>query len=265
MGFLNDTGDFAKRQVLGAGFTVDLLQRTFVQSVFVPRKLRALTDQMFIMGVKTIPVVSVVAVFAGMILSLQTGIELQKLSQQGMIGNIVAISMCREMGPFITGLILAATIGSAVAAEIGTMAVSEEIEALEVMSVDPVRYLVMPRVIALAIMCPLLTILANCIGILGGGLVAQNSLGVTWQYFWNSVVSAMTKSASYLPKDIYVGLFKSLVFGVSIATVGCSSGLRAGGGALGVGRAVQQAVVNSVLLIIILGYLITWFFYIFLG
>ncbi|MFQ5503923.1 MAG: MlaE family ABC transporter permease [Planctomycetota bacterium] len=246
----------------GAGYTLDLLCKTCVQSVSISRKLRPLVDQMYVTGVKTIPVTTLVAVFAGMILSLQTGIELRKFSQHTMIGNIVAISMCREMGPFITGLILAATVGSTMAAELGTMKVSEEIAALEVMSIDPIRFLVLPRVVALSLMCPVLTLFSDFIGIIGGAFVADTQLGVSFPLYWNNVRDSLSSSTSYLPKDVYTGLFKAWVFGITISVVGCSSGLRAAGGALGVGRAVQLAVVYSMLLIIILGYIITWFFYV---
>lgn len=265
MGFLNDTGHFVQTSVQGAGFTLDLFLKSIVQTVALPRKIRATVDQMFVTGVKTIPVVSIVAVFAGMILSMQTGLELQRLGQQDMIGTIVAISMTREMAPFITGLILAATVGSAMAAELGTMAVSEEIMALEVMSIDPVRYLVMPRVVALSIMCPILAAFACIVGIVGGAIVAQAHLGVSMSFFYSSVYDTLYSPTVAFPKDLWVGLIKGVVFGATIATIGCSTGIRASGGALGVGRAVQQAVKNSVVLIIIMGYIITWFFFIYLG
>ncbi|MEZ5990079.1 MAG: ABC transporter permease [Planctomycetota bacterium] len=261
MGVLNETGSYLRSTVEGAGFSLDLLVRTFVQSVHLPRKLRSLVDNMFAAGVKTIPVVVVVSVFAGMILAMQTGIELKRFGQESIIGNLVALSMCREMGPFITGLILAATVGSAIAAELGTMSVSEEILALEVMSIDPVRYLVMPRVVALALMCPLLTAFSDVLGIFGGGFVAQVHLGVTFPFYMDSVRDSLTDPTAALPKDLWSGMFKAWVFGVMIAVVGCSEGIRARGGALGVGRAVQRAVITAFLLIIILGYIITWFFY----
>src|SRR5260221_10111494 len=169
------------------------------------------------------------------------------------------------MGPFITGVILAATVGSAMAAEIGTMKVSDEITALEVMSVDPVNYLVLPRLVALAVMCPLVTALSNLIGIYGGGIVAEHNLGVSQTLFWDSAHEALISSGMLLPKELYVGLFKALVYGTTIATVSCSAGLRAEGGALGVGLAVQAAVRDSVILIIVFGFIITSVFYFLAG
>lgn len=263
MGVLNDTGRYLRTSIEGAGYSVNLLLRSLVQSVFLPRKMRPTLDMMFAAGVKTIPVVVIVAVFAGMILALQTGIELKRIGSEGIIGSLVAISMTREMGPFITALIIAATVGSAIAAEIGTMSVSEEILALEVMSVDPVRFLVMPRVIALSLMVPILIGLADILGIIGGGFVASAQLGVGMPHYFKSVRESLMDPTALLPKDIWTGLFKGWVFGIVIAVVSCASGLRATGGALGVGRAVQMAVIQSFLLIIILGYIITWFFYFF--
>jgi phospholipid/cholesterol/gamma-HCH transport system permease protein len=145
------------------------------------------------------------------------------------------------------------------------MKVSDEVTALEVMSVDPVNYLVLPRVVALAVMCPLLTALSDLVGTCGGSIVAMQNLGVSQTLFWNSVQDALTESEHWLPKEVYVGLFKALVFGTAVATVSCASGLRAQGGALGVGLAVQAAVRSSVLLIIVLGFIVTWFFYFLTG
>mgnify|MGYP002713139555 CR=1 FL=1 len=264
MGVLNDTGRYLRQSIEGAGYSVDLMLRSTVQVVFLHRKIRPTIDMMFSAGVKTIPVVTIVAIFAGMILALQTGIELQRIGSEGLIGNLVAISMTREMGPFITALIIAATVGSAIAAEIGTMSVSEEILALEVMSIDPVRFLVMPRVVALSLMVPILVGLADVLGIVGGAFVASAQLGVSMPNYFDAVRESLMDPTALLPKDIWTGLFKGWVFGAVIAIVSCSSGLRASGGALGVGRAVQLAVIQSFLLIIILGYIITWFFYFFI-
>jgi len=207
--------------------------------------------------------VLLVGLFIGMIVSLQTGIELARIGQQDQIGVLVAVTMAREMGPFITATILAATVGSAMAAELGTMAVSDELAALEVLSVDRVSFLVMPRLVALAIAAPLLTILCDTIGIFGGGFVAQSQLNVTFQLYIDSAIDALRTPALTIPvpKDVYTGLFKAFVFGVLIAAIGCSSGIRTSGGALGVGRATRQAVRDSIIAIIVSNYFMTWFFY----
>lgn len=252
-------------QIDRAGYVCDLLLRTALSLRFLPRRLRFTLDSAFNAGVRSLPVTMIVAAFAGAILAMQTGIELRRFGDSAVLGTITALSMCREMGPFITGVILAATVGSAMAAEIGTMKVSDEISALEVMSIDPVNYLVLPRVIALALMCPTLTALSDLIGIYGGSVIAEHNLGVSSELYWNSAREALTSSGTLLPKEVYVGLLKAFVFGIAIATVSCASGLRASGGALGVGLAVQNAVRNSVILIIVLGFVVTWFFYFLAG
>lgn len=218
---------------------------------------------MYICGVESLPVTLVVAVFTGMILATQTGIELSRYGQEEVIGTVVTISMCREMGPFMTALIMAATVGSSMAAEIGTMKVSEEIDALEVMSVDPVDFLVMPRIVAMTVMCPVVTIFTNIIGILGGGIVSQTRLNVSLTTYLDRAREAFRTEYlfAFFPKDFYTGLFKALVFGIIIATVGCSQGLRASQGAIGVGQATRKSVINSFLLIIIIGYYMTNIFY----
>lgn len=245
----------------GAGYVMQLLLRTVLAMPRLHRRLRFLLDNAFNAGVRALPVTAIVAAFAGAILAMQTGIELRRFGDTAVLGTITALSMCREMGPFITGVILAATVGSSIAAELGTMKVSDEIDALEVMSIDPVDYLVLPRVIALAVMCPTLTVISNVIGIYGGSVIAEQNLGVAPDLYWVSAVEALTSSGTLLPKEVFVGLLKSLVFGVTIASVSCAAGLKARGGALGVGLAVQTAVRNSVILIIVLGFVITWFFY----
>jgi len=143
------------------------------------------------------------------------------------------------------------------------MKVSEEIDAIEVMSIDPVDFLVMPRMMAMAIMTPILTFLVDLVGVLGGGFIGESQLQIPWMLYLRGVTDSLTQSAELtpLPKDLFTGLLKAIVFGITIATVGCASGLRATGGALGVGRVTRGAVVISFMLIIILGYFMTWFFY----
>lgn len=243
------------------GFTVRLLFRTAGSMHYLPRRRRFFLDAAHAAGVKALPVSLVVALFAGMILALQTGIELRRLGQGDLIGSILALSMCREMGPFMTGIILAATVGSAIAAEVGTMKVSDEITALDVMSIDSANYIVLPRVAALTIMCPVVTVVTDLVGIAGGAVVSHFHLGISQSTYWLAVRESLTSNDSVMPKDVYVGLVKAIVFGMTIAVASCAAGLRATGGALGVGRAVQRAVMASIILIIVFGYTITWLFY----
>ena len=195
MGIVRDVGSWGNSIVDGAGYTTNLLLGTLGRVHHVPRRWNFFMDQAYIIGVRALPVTLVVALFAGMILALQTGIELQSLGQGSMIGTITALSMCREMGPFMTALILAATVGSSMAAEIGTMKVSDEVTALDVMSVDTTSYLVVPRVVALTIMCPIMTVISNLIGIFGGSIVGANKLGVSTTYYWFTVREALSVDA----------------------------------------------------------------------
>ncbi len=245
------------------GYQLELLGQAFLRLPSTWKRRAMVADQLFLGAVQVLHVVLLVGLFAGMILALQTGIYLAQLGQQDQIGTLVALSMAREMGPFITGIILAATAGSALAAELGTMSVSDELAALEVMSVDQVDFLVVPRLVALAIACPLLTILCDLIGVAGGGLVANAQLGVELELYFKTAVEALEDPGLLiaLPKDVYAGLLKSFVFGILIAMISCSAGLRARGGALGVGRATRQAVRDSIIAIIIANYFLTWLLY----
>ena len=220
-----------------------------------PRPRREAIIQMYVSGIRSLGVITVVAIFTGMILALQTGIELRRFNQEVNIGAAVMISMLREMGPFMTGLILAACVGSSMAAQLGTMTVSEEIAALEIMSIDPVRFLVMPRLAAMAVMTPVLAFYTCIMGVIGGGFVGITQLGVAWgQYMENA-----TRYADV--KDLYVGLFKAFLFGIIITIVSCHTGLAASHGAVGVGLATRKAVIVSFLLILVVGYFVTRLFY----
>ena len=220
-----------------------------------PARRREVGRQLFICGVKSFGVTSTVALFTGMILSLQAGLILRDYGQAVQVGTLVSQTMCREMGPFMTALILAASVGSAMAAELGTMAVSEEISALHVMSIEPVRFLVMPRLLAFLIMCPVLTVYTNLIGTLGGMVVAYTQLGVAPGAYTRNALEFLEH------KEIFVGLLKAFVFACVVVAVACYQGLSARDGALGVGRATRRTVVHSFLLILVVGYIITRMFY----
>ncbi len=248
---------------LSVGHVVDLLLSTIPRLHHVWKRRAATAGHLYSAGVGVVHVVVFVGFFIGMVVALQTGIELSRIGQQDQIGTIVTVSMAREMGPFITGTILAATVGSALAAELATMAVSDELSALEVLSVDRISFLVVPRLVAVAVMCPVLTIFCNTVGVVGGGFVADGQLNVSLQLYYESAVQSLQEPTQFLslPKDVYCGLFKSLVFGIIIAAISCDAGLRAHGGALGVGNATRQAVRDSIIAIIIANYFMTWFFY----
>jgi len=245
----------------GAGFTLDILVRA---CGFIVRKPRpAMSARLaYEYGLKSFPVVCIVALFSGMIICLQTGLEISRYGEEEVLGLVVAQFFAREFGPFMTCIILVGTVVSAYAAEIGTMKVSEETDALEVMSIDPVGYLAAPRILALAVMTFLLTLCADLIGIVGGALVANQQLGLPFRIFFDRALESLEgREWGGLPRDLYAGLVKALLIGFVIAGVGCAQGLRAVGGALGVGTAVRRAVITSIVLILILSYIITWLVY----
>ena len=237
--------------VHGAGYNLLLLFRTLSYMGSVFSRSREILRQMYVTGVLSLPLTLLVAMFSGMVLALQTGIELLRWGIQVEIGTIVTASMSREMGPIWTGVVLAARVGSGMAAELGTMKVSEEIDALEAMSIDPARYLVMPRLVALVLVAPILTVYSDLIGVLGGAIVGEYQIGVAHSQYFQKGMSALAM------KDIYSGLIKSMVFAVIIAIVGCGQGLRTTGGAEGVGNATRNTVVVSLILIIAFNYFIT--------
>ena len=252
------------------GYTSALLVSGLLKGCVPRHPLRAagrMVEQLHVQLVKSMLVVMVVGAFMGMILALQTGEELRRYGAEGQLASIVAASMAREMGPFITAIILAATVGAAIAAELGTMRVSEEIDALELMNIDPVSFLVSPRLHALAVSAVLLTVLVDVIGVCGGAVVAHAQYGIGYLDFFEGARDALAGPwlLGVLSKDLYSGLAKSLVFGLLIGALSCAAGLRAHGGALGVGRAVRSSVVASVVTTLVIGYVITWFFWVVLG
>lgn len=229
----------------------------------LPRRRRWLAEQVFLSGIKNLHVVLLVGLFIGMILGLQMGIELSRFGQEDSIGAIVAASMAREMGPFVTAVIMAATVGSRLAAELGTMSVSDELSALDVLSVDRISFLVLPRVVALAIICPMLTVVCDAVGILGGGFIANSQLHVGWSLYFDSAFETLQDLGRVVPvpMDVYSGLMKAVFFGVIIAVISCTSGFQARGGALAVGRATSHAVRDSIIAVIVANYFLTWILY----
>ncbi len=221
-------------------------------SVAVRRNGRSdLMRQLYVTGIRTLPVMTVVSMFMGMILALQVGLELRRFNQEIYLGAAVMISLIREMGPFSCGMCLAACVGSAIAAELGTMKVNDEIAALEIMSIPPLRFLAAPRVMALVLMAPLLAFYCCVVGAIGGGVVGATQLGVDFEQYMASAMSIAEI------KDLYVGLLKATVFGLVIGTVSVSEGLGTTMGATGVGKSTQRSVIVSFLLILIFGYMIT--------
>ena len=233
-----------------------LLFAQTVGGIFLrPLRARAIVYEMWKVGVQSWFIVSVSSLFIGMVLAFQSAYQMQKLSAEMYIAGLVALSVVREIGPVITALIVAGRVGSSIAAELGTMKVTEQIDALMTLAADPVRFLVVPRFIALVIALPLLTLWADAVGILGGFLIGTIKLGILPSLYWKMTTLPLAF------KDLSSGLLKAFVFGMIICVVGCFEGFRTEGGAEGVGRSTTVAVVTSFLLIIAADCLCTALFY----
>jgi phospholipid/cholesterol/gamma-HCH transport system permease protein len=216
-----------------------------------PFRVRLFVKHLEFVGVHSVFVVVLTGLFTGMVLALQTYYAFRMFSAESMVGATVALSMTRELGPVITALMVTGRAGSAMAAEIGTMRVTEQVDALAVMAINPIQYLVTPRLIAGVIMLPLLTVVSDFVGVLGGYLVGVNLLGINSGMFMSKIYDLVDFS------DLYNGLTKAAVFGLILTLVGCYKGFYTTGGAEGVGRSTTQAVVLSSVLILMSDYVLT--------
>ncbi len=216
-----------------------------------PFYLRDTIEQFDSIGAGSLTVVLLTGLFTGMVLALQSGFTLDQFGARSMVGRLVSASMVKELGPVLTGLMVAGRVGSGIAAELGSMMVTDQIAALRALGTDPIRKLVVPRILAGIVMVPLLTIIATGIGMLGGWLVTWGILRVASTVYWNSVVDGL-----YI-EDIWMALIKPVFLGFAIVSIGCHVGLRASGGTQGVGRATTNAVVASSVSVIAVDYLVT--------
>lgn len=220
-----------------------------------PVKQSSLFEQMVFMGTNSIVIVFFVCFFTGIVLAMQSAYQLEKMGGTIYVASLVSIAICRELGPVLTALVLAGRIGAAITAEIGSMKVNEQLEALETMGINPIRFLVSPKVLALFLMLPCLTVVGDIAGILGGFLVGITDLKINPHLYMQVVYKFLTL------KDIYTGLSKALVFALIISLVGCYQGLHTKGGAVGVGKATTVSVVTSFIMIIVADCLITGIYY----
>ncbi len=220
-----------------------------------PFPMKLTLEQMEEVGVRSLPVVLITAIFTGAVLALQTFSGFKRFGAEGLVGTVVALSMTRELGPVLASIMVAGRVGSAMAAELGTMRVTEQIDALVTLATDPVRYLVVPRFLAGMIMLPFLVVFADIIGIIGGYFVAVNVLGTSSTIYINRTLQYLEFS------DVTIGLLKASVFGMIIALIGCQMGFFTSGGAEGVGRATTKAVVVASILILISNYFLTAFLF----
>jgi len=233
------------------GIWFRMLWRTLVWALRPPYEINEWLRQMVRLGVDSIPVVFLTAMFTGMVLALQTYIGFSRVHAQDFVGSVVALAMLRELSPVLVALMVTGRVGSSMAAEIGTMRVTEQIDALKTLATDPVHYLFVPRVIAGIVMLPLLTVLGDALGIYGGYLVTVKLMGA-------NPVLYMDNSWKFLQmNDIWSGVIKSAAFGLILTLTGCVRGYYTTGGAEGVGRSTTQAVVSASLIILLSDFFLT--------
>ena len=243
--------DLIKRQIqLVQDYS--LLSGRAVASLFTPPLyVNDLLQQMDIIGIGSLPIVLLTGVFIGAVMVLQTAAQFQRFGETALTGDIVALALVRELGPAITGLLVAGRNASGMASELGSMLVTEQVDAMRAMGTDPNRKLVAPRVLATICVLPLLTAMADFVGLVGGSIIAYTMLHIGRIEFWTRAINALVFS------DIMQGMAKPIVFGFLIASIGCYKGLTVRGGTQGVGRATTQSVVVSSVLILVTDFFLT--------
>jgi len=216
-----------------------------------PIYTRDIIEQLDTIGIGSLTVVLLTGLFTGMVLALQSGLTLDQFGARSVVGRLVSASMVKELGPVLTALMVTGRVGSGIAAELGSMVVTEQIAALRALGTDPIRKLVIPRVVAGTIMVPILTIISDGVGMIGGLVISVTQLHVAGSIYWSNVSEGL-----YL-NDLWMGLIKPIVLGFALVTIGCHVGLRAKGGTQGVGRATTNAVVSASVVVLAVDFLLT--------
>jgi phospholipid/cholesterol/gamma-HCH transport system permease protein len=216
-----------------------------------PFYFRDVIEQIDVIGLGSLTVVLLTGFFTGAVLALQSGMTLDQFGARPFVGRLISASMIKELGPVLTALMLSGRVGSGIAAELGSMMVTEQISALRALGTDPIRKLVVPRVLAGFIMCPILTVISDTVGMLGGWIVALTQLRVASGIYWSSVVQGL------FIQDVWMGIIKPFFLGFVIVTIGCHVGLRTSGGTQGVGRATTNAVVAASVAVLIVDFFLT--------
>ena len=242
---------WAKSALLEVQEYVLMVGKVARASVTRPFYFRDIVEQFETIGVGSLTVVLLTGMFTGMVLALQSGFTLDQFGARSMVGRLVSASMVKELGPVLTGLMVAGRVGSGIAAERGSMMVTEQIAALRALGSDPMRKLVLPRILAGLIMVPLLTVVSGGIGMVGGWIVTVTQLKVASSVYWNSVVNGL-----YI-QDVWMGLIKPFFIGFTITSIGCHVGMRTHGGTQGVGRATTNAVVAASVAVIAVDFFVT--------
>jgi phospholipid/cholesterol/gamma-HCH transport system permease protein len=234
-----------------AGKLLMLTGQALIWMTRPPYRVMQLLLAMDFIGVQSTFIVALTGMFSGMVLALQMTYQLRQFGADGVVGLVVAVSLAREISPVFTALMVTARAGSALAAELGNMRVTEQIDALTTMAVSPVQYLLSPRLLAACVMLPLLCVLYSCIGMAGAWVVAVIGLEVDPGLFLDNIEKGL------VPSDFYMGMVKSVCFGFLICAIACNQGFNASGGAKGVGEATTRAVVHSAVAILVANYIIT--------
>ncbi|HXQ26761.1 MAG TPA: ABC transporter permease [Candidatus Acidoferrales bacterium] len=238
-------GDALKRQVFAVQ-DYSLMSLQGLVNVFTPPQYWGDTiNQMNLIGVNSLPIVALASLFIGGVLVLQTSSQFLRFGETALTGDVVSLALVRELGPLITALLVAGRNASGIASELGSMVVTEQVDAMRALGTDPLRKLVTPRIIAMVTMLPLLVAVSDLVGLFGGFIVASFSLRLGAVQFWTRAIDALEFG------DLVQGLTKPLIFALIIATVGCYQGLRVKGGTQGVGRATTSAVVVSSILVLV--------------
>ncbi len=232
-----------------------LAGQTLYQAVTPPYKLKLLTAQMDHIAVRSVSIVSVAGLFVGLVLALQTAYGLARFGAKGTVGIIVGLSMVRELGPVVTAILVGGRVGSGFTAELGSMRVTEQIDAMRALGVNHVKKLVVPRVLITMLAMPMLTMIANTLGVLGGMVISQYEFNVDYHQYYNTFTQYVQLS------DMLDGLGKTIVFGFLIGVVGCYNGLETRGGTEGLGRSTTGTVVTSSLVVFISDFFLTKFFW----
>ena len=252
--------DAAKRFVLNVQEYFTLAWKA-IRFIFArPFYTGDLIQQMDEIGVKSLGIVLLTGLFTGMVLALQTSVQLKTFGATLFIGRLVSAAMIRELGPVLAGLMVAGRVGSGIAAQLGSMRVTEQIDALNTLGTDPIKKLVTPRVLAALIMLPVLTIINDLVGIIGGNLIASLYVGVPTGFYWRTVwdqIAADGFAFRYIPIDFIQGLTKPFVFGGIISITACYFGMNTTGGTEGVGQSTTKTVVMASILILIVDYFLT--------
>jgi phospholipid/cholesterol/gamma-HCH transport system permease protein len=253
-GFLQRLRERAQRTFLYVGGLTDLMQQTLQQIRRGPLERPLIMQQFEQIGVRSLSIVIITSAFIGMVLALQTAYALEDFGGKLFVGMIVSLSLVRELAPVLMSLMVGGRVGAGMTAELGTMKVTEQIDALRALATNPVRKLVVPRVIATTLMFPLLTVIAIALGILGGMLIAVANLNLSANYYLRSVIETVKYN------DLASGIGKTFFFGFALSLVACFNGLRTSGGADGVGRATTATVVTGAITVLIMDFFLTKLF-----